>query len=90
MFKTYVRNRARPEASMVEGYLYDKTIGFVTKYMQDFSHVQHWIWDAYKEEGVCNEVLEGEGIKFILDSGCQGLAHQYVFTNASYIAPWVW
>jgi hypothetical protein len=75
---------------MVEGYLYDKTIGFVTKYMQDFSHVQHWIWDAYKEEGVCNEVLEGEGIKFILDSGCQGLAHQYVFTNASYIAPWVW
>jgi len=36
MFKTYVRNKARPEASMAEGYLYDETIGFVTKYMQRF------------------------------------------------------
>jgi hypothetical protein len=55
---------------MVEGYLYDKTIGFVTEYMQDFSHVQHRIWDVDEEEGVCSEVLEGAGIKFILDSGC--------------------
>jgi hypothetical protein len=30
MFKTYLRNRARPKASMVERYIYDKTIGFVT------------------------------------------------------------
>ncbi len=40
MFKTYVRNRALPEACMAEGYLYDETIGFVTEYMQDFSHVR--------------------------------------------------
>ncbi len=33
MFKAYVRNRARPEASMAEGYLYDETIEFVTEYM---------------------------------------------------------
>ncbi len=33
MFKTYVRNRARPETSMAEGYLYDETIGFVIEYM---------------------------------------------------------
>jgi hypothetical protein len=36
MFKTYVRNRAHPKASIAEGYLYDETIGFVTRYMQDF------------------------------------------------------
>jgi hypothetical protein len=41
MFKTYVRNRVRPEASMAEGYFYDETIGFVTEYMQDFSDVRH-------------------------------------------------
>jgi len=59
MFKTYVRNRARPEASMVEGHLYDKTIRFVIEYMQDFSDVRHRIWDADKEEGVCSEVSKG-------------------------------
>jgi len=41
MFKTYVKNRVCPKASMVERYLYDKTIGFVILYMQDFSHVWH-------------------------------------------------
>jgi len=89
MFKTYVRSRARPEASMAEGYFYDKTIRFVTKYMQIFSDVQHQIWDADEKEGVCSEVLEGAIIKFIFDSGCRDLAHQYVFTNASCMAPWV-
>ncbi len=89
MFKTYVRNRACLEASMAEGYFYDKTIGFVTEYMQDFSHVRHQIWDVDEEKGVCNEMLEGAGIKFIFDSGCQDLVHQYVLTNASCMALWV-
>jgi len=74
---------------MVEGYLYGETIGFVTKYMQDFSDVRHQIWDEDKEEGVCSEMLEGERIKFIFDSGCRDLAHQYVLANASCMAPWV-
>jgi len=30
MFKTYVRNKDRLEASMAKGYIYDETIGFVT------------------------------------------------------------
>jgi hypothetical protein len=89
MFKTYVRNRAHPKASMAEGYIYDETIRFVTKYVQGFSDVQHHIWDACKEEGLCSDqVLEGVGIKFFFDSGCRDLACQYVFTNASCMAPW--
>jgi hypothetical protein len=31
--KAYVRSRARPEATMAEGYLKDKCIGFVTEYL---------------------------------------------------------
>jgi hypothetical protein len=88
-FKAYVQNKARPEASMAEGYIYDKTIGFVTEYMQEFKHVRRRIWDAYEEEGVCGEVLEGARIKFILPKKCHDLAHQYVLTNTSCLAPWV-
>jgi hypothetical protein len=71
MFKTYVRNRAHLEASMIEGYLYDETIRFVIEYMQDFSDVWHRIWDANEEEGVCSEMLEGARIKFILTMGVE-------------------
>jgi hypothetical protein len=40
MLKTYVRNMAQPEASMVEGYLNDECIGFITEYLQRFEVVQ--------------------------------------------------
>jgi hypothetical protein len=39
-FKAYVRNKARHEASMAEGYIYDETIRFVIEYMQEFKHVR--------------------------------------------------
>jgi hypothetical protein len=38
--KKYVRNRARPEASMASGYVLDETLGFVTEYMQMFTQVR--------------------------------------------------
>jgi len=47
------------------------------------------MWDVNEEEGVCSEVLEGARFKFILNSGCWDLAHQYVFMNASCMTPWV-
>jgi hypothetical protein len=31
--KNYVRNTARPEASMAEGYVKDECIGFITEYL---------------------------------------------------------
>jgi hypothetical protein len=91
MFKTYVRNKARPEASMAERCLLMKPLGL----SQNTCKIFHMFGTRYgmqtkKREGVCSEVLEGARIKFILDSGCRDLAHQYVLTNASCMAPWVW
>jgi hypothetical protein len=42
-----------------------------------------------KKRGVCSEVLKGAGIKFIFDNGCWDLAHHYVLTNTSCMAPCV-
>ncbi len=47
---------------MVEGYMVDETIGFVTEYLQDFRHVRQRIWDADEEEGVYGEALEGAAL----------------------------
>jgi hypothetical protein len=34
--KGYVRNMARPKASMAEGYVKDECIGFIIEYLQRF------------------------------------------------------
>jgi hypothetical protein len=87
--KKYVRNQARPEASMASRYVLDETLGFVTKYMQMFTQVCRRVWDANEEEGVYGEVLEGSRSKFRLLPSTRDLAHQYVLTNAACLAPWV-
>jgi len=38
-FKTYVRNMVRPKGSMVEGYIQNECLGFITKYLQRFEVV---------------------------------------------------
>jgi hypothetical protein len=35
--KKYVHNQARPKVLMASGYVLDKTLGFVIKYMQMFT-----------------------------------------------------
>jgi hypothetical protein len=89
VFKGYVRNRSRPEASMAEGYILDETIGFVTEYLQDFRHVRNRIWDADEDEGVYGEVVEGAATKLTLDPVTRDVAHQYVITNVACLAPWI-
>jgi hypothetical protein len=89
VFKGYLCNRSRPEASMAEGYILDETIGFVTEYLQDLCHVRCQILDANEEEGVGGEVVEGATAKLTLDLVAQDVAHQYVITNVACLAPWV-
>jgi hypothetical protein len=34
---------------MAKGYMLKETVGFVTKYLQEFQHVSRRVWDADKE-----------------------------------------
>jgi len=38
--KGYVWNMCKPEGSMAEGYIFDKALGFYTKYMERFGAMQ--------------------------------------------------
>jgi hypothetical protein len=81
--KNYVKNMARLEASMAEGYLKDECIGFITEYLQRFEAVQRRVWDAEEEYGDAEEVPEGTRKPYVMTSALRDLAHQYVLTNAS-------
>jgi hypothetical protein len=74
VLKGYVRNMSQLERSMVEGYVLDETMGFVTKYLQEFQHVSKRIWDVEEEEGMVIEVLEGVIEKVVFNSILRNLA----------------
>ena len=55
----FVRNKAKPEGSICEGYSMQEAIGFCIEYMKDFSNVNRHVWDDDEDERVAGEVLEG-------------------------------
>jgi hypothetical protein len=87
--KTYVHNMVMPKVSMVEWYIWDECLGFITKYLQRFEVVQRRIWDVNEEEGDVIEMHEGAGAKFLMCPSLRDLAHQYVLNNISIMSPWL-
>jgi hypothetical protein len=87
--KNYVRNTARPEASMAEGYAQEECIGFVTEYLQRFDVVEWRVWNADEEYGDAEEVLEGGGKPYIMSAALRDAAHKYALTNMSVMQPWL-
>jgi len=51
--------------------------------------VKSRIWDEEEEEGDSGMVLEGISTKFIFPLALHDMAHQYVITNTTIMAPWL-
>jgi hypothetical protein len=49
----------KPKGNIIEGYIFDEALGLCTKYMERFGATRKCVWDAYEEERVAKEVLEG-------------------------------
>ena len=81
VLKNHVRNMARPEACMAEGYLKDECLGFLTEYLQRFEPTKRRVWDADEEYGDAKEVVSGMGKPFVLSPELRDVAHQYVLSN---------
>jgi hypothetical protein len=85
--KGYVRNMAQPEASIVERYLKDECLGFVTKYLQRFDVVHRRVWNAKEEYGDVEEVMEGARKPYLMTLELRDIAHEYVLRNISVMQP---
>jgi hypothetical protein len=59
--KGYVRNKARLEGSMVEGYTIEEVLGFCIEYLQDFTSTKQRVWDEKEDQCMVDEVVEGNG-----------------------------
>ena len=83
--KSHLRNMARPEACMTEGYLKDECIGFVTEYLQTFDVTIRRVWDADEEYGDAKDVLQGGRKAYVMTIALRNVAHEYVLANVSCI-----
>lgn len=86
--KGFVRNMARPEASMAEGYLLDESIGFLFEYMIDAKGSGRRTWDLEEDPGVGGIVLEGAGKERTLSWNDMIAMHHYVLENKEVVKPW--
>ena len=86
--KGYVRNLAKPEGSIAEGYQVDEALGFVTEYMSDYSVTTRRVWDSEEEPAMIDEILEGKEKRKVLTDDVRSAMHQFVLDNASHIDPY--
>lgn len=78
---------AHPEASMAEGFLKDRCIGFIIEYLQRFDVVQRHVWDATEKYGDVEEVPKEARKLYVMTTELRDLAHQYVLSNAAIMQP---
>jgi Domain of unknown function (DUF4218) len=88
VLKGYVRNKARPEASMAEGYLLEESLGFLSEYMIDTKGVGRRTWELEEDPGVSGIVLEGAGKEITLEWADLTAMHHYILQNEEKVAPW--
>ncbi len=89
LLKGYVHSMAPPKGSMAKGYVLEKTLGLMTKYLHEFEHVSKKIWDAKEEEGIFGELLDSVPTKKLFSFRLCDLARDYVLTNTKSMGPWI-
>jgi len=79
--KSFVRNKAQPEASMAKGYAAEEALGFCTEYLNLQQYMKRHIWEAEEEESMKASVVEGAGRVVNLSEAEVDRAHTYVVMN---------
>jgi hypothetical protein len=86
--KNFVRNKARPEGSMAEGYSFKESLEFCTEYMKDSKSTKTRVWDDREDPNMYDEMPEGEGHDRLMPAILRDWAHSFVLKNTAALQPW--
>lgn len=90
--KAYVKNFARPEACMAEGYLAGECIAFCLEFLKTSVPVQESI-NRNEDVEADQQVLEGRPLQkateVTLTDKERDIAHRYILMNAAVMDPYV-
>ena len=79
--KSFVRNKAKPEASMAKGYVAEEALGFCTEYLNLHQYTKRHIWEADEDESQRASVVEGAGRVYNMSAEELQRAHSYVILH---------
>ena len=83
--KAHVRNLAKPEGSIAQGYETEEALGFITEYISEYSMTSRRVWDDKEEPTMVDEILEGKGKIKLLSPELRGAMHDFILDNAAHI-----
>jgi hypothetical protein len=83
--KGFVRNLAKPEGSIAQGYQVEQALGFITEYMSEYNITTPRVWDDKEEPSIVNEILEGKGKRKVLSEEVRRAIHEFVLDNSALI-----
>lgn len=86
--KGYVRNLAKPEGSIAQGYQVEQALGFITEYMSEYNITTRRVWDDQEEPVMVDEILEGKGKPRELSEDLRNAMHEFVLDNAVHLEPY--
>ena len=86
--KGYVRNLAKPEGSIAQGYQVEEALGFITEYMTEYNITSRRVWDDKEEPTMVDEILEGKGKLKLLSEALRNAMHEFVLDNVAHIEPY--
>jgi hypothetical protein len=81
ILKSFVRNKAQPEASMATGYAAEEALGFCTEYLNLQQYTGRHIWEAEEGESLRASVVEGAGRVFNITEAELDRVHTYIILH---------
>jgi len=83
--KGFVRNLAKTEGSIAQGYEVEQALGFITEYMSEYTITTRRVWDDQEEPTMVDEILEGKGKPRQLSEEFRDAIHEFVLDNAVHL-----
>ena len=83
--KGFVRNLAKPEGSIAQGYQVEQALGFITEYMSAYNITTRRVWDEKEEPTTVDEILEGRGKPRQMSEAFRDAIHGFVLDNAIHL-----
>ncbi|CAM6097690.1 unnamed protein product [Calypogeia fissa] len=88
VLKGYVRNEARQEASMAEGYMLAESLHSISERLIDVKGSSKRTWEILEDPGHVGVALEGAGKEVSYPWVDMMAMHHYVLENEPRIQPW--
>ena len=84
--KGFVRQKARPEGSMAEGWLVQESCVFISGYLTH-KNMPH-LWSTKDDDRVVGEVPQGNGVTKLFDEAMRTRANNYCMRNSEEMQKW--